>query len=117
MPEVLTKHPEVVIQVLESGGAKCGDGLPQKILKQCPAGSFCALPGGETCVYGVGDVGKMTQIKKSDLASQICSSSARGCSTGALAEPSATLLFTALALGFACGRWSRRRSGILTGRR
>ena len=107
MPEILTKHPEVVIQVLESGGAKCGDGLPQKILKQCPAASFCALPGGETCVYSVADVGKMTQIKTSELASHVCTRSAGGCSTGAVGEPSVALLIAAIAFGFACRRWSR----------
>ena len=27
MPEQLTKHPEVTLQVLRSAGARCGEGL------------------------------------------------------------------------------------------
>src|SRR5262249_12180196 len=67
MPEQLTKHPEVTIQVLRSAGAKCGEGSVQKILTKCPAGSFCKLPGGEICVYGLADASKMTQISTSEL--------------------------------------------------
>jgi hypothetical protein len=109
MPEVLTKHPEVVIQVLKSGGARCGEGLPQNILTACPAESFCAMPGGETCVYGVADVGKMTQIQKSELAALVCSKSGGGCAvgreSGELVGSAALLLLLA---GFALGRWTGR---------
>jgi hypothetical protein len=107
MPEVLTKHPEIVIQVLESGGAKCGDGLPQKILTQCPRESFCALPGGETCVYGVADVAKMTQIEGAELAKYVCRERAGGCALGD-SDASGALLFGGLLLGFALGRRGRR---------
>jgi hypothetical protein len=62
MPEQLTKHPEVTLQVLRSAGAKCGEGARQEILKQCPAQRFCKLPGGELCVFGLSDAPKMTQI-------------------------------------------------------
>ncbi len=68
MPEQLTKHPEVTLDVLKSAGAKCGVGAPQNILRQCPPERFCALPGGEVCVYGLADVGKMTQISATELA-------------------------------------------------
>ena len=66
MPEVLTKHPDVSLQVLRSTGARCGDGALQEILKTCPAERFCKLPGGEICVYGLGDAQQMTQITASD---------------------------------------------------
>lgn len=68
MPEQLTKHPEVTLQVLRSaGGAKCGEGAPQAILKSCPAERFCALPGGEICVYGLPEATRMTQIAPAEL--------------------------------------------------
>src|SRR5262249_27645196 len=67
MPEQLTKHPEGTIQVLRSAGAKCGEGSVQEILTKCPADSFCKLPGGEICVYGLADASKMTQISTSEL--------------------------------------------------
>lgn len=66
MPEQLTKHPEVTLQVLRSAGAKCGEGAPQTILTQCPAQRFCKLPGGELCVYGLAEAPHMTQISASD---------------------------------------------------
>jgi hypothetical protein len=62
MPEQLTKHPEVTLQVLRSSGAKCAQGEAQDILAQCPAERFCKLPGGEICVFGLSDASRMTQI-------------------------------------------------------
>jgi len=62
MPEQLTKHPDVTLEVLRSAGAQCGAGAPQQILKSCPQARFCKLPGGEICVYGLGDAAQMTQI-------------------------------------------------------
>jgi hypothetical protein len=66
MPEQLTKHPEVTLQVLRSAGAKCGEGAPQTILTQCPAQRFCQLPGGEVCIYGLAEAPRMTQLSASD---------------------------------------------------
>ena len=66
MPEQLTKHPEVTLQVLRSGGASCGASAPQEILTQCPADRFCKLPGGEVCVYGFADAVRMTQPQAAD---------------------------------------------------
>lgn len=66
MPEQLTKHPEVTLQVLRSAGARCGEGAPQEILKQCPAQRFCKLPGGEVCVYGLPESGRMTQVSAAE---------------------------------------------------
>lgn len=67
MPEVITKHPDVVKQVLESAGARCGAGERQEILTKCPRDRFCKLPGGEICIYGVGDVGQMTQLSRAEI--------------------------------------------------
>jgi hypothetical protein len=67
MPEVITKHPEVVKEVLQSAGARCGAGAPQKILTACPKERFCALPGGEICVYGPRELGRMTQLSREDV--------------------------------------------------
>jgi len=67
MPEIITKHPKIVKQVLESGGAKCGKGLPQKILTKCPRESFCALPGGEVCIYGTDELEQMTQLTRTEI--------------------------------------------------
>jgi hypothetical protein len=66
MPEQLTKHPEVTLQVLRSSGAKCAEGAKQEILTQCPAQRFCKLPGGELCVFGLSDASKMTQITSAE---------------------------------------------------
>lgn len=67
MPEILTKHPEIVMKVLKSEGAKCGTGAKPKILTKCPSDKFCTLAGGELCIYGSGELGKMTQLAPADL--------------------------------------------------
>jgi hypothetical protein len=66
MPEQLTKHPDVTLQVLRSAGAQCASKAPQEILKSCPADRFCKLPGGEICVYGIADAPRMTQFTAGD---------------------------------------------------
>ncbi|WP_128003608.1 hypothetical protein [Piscinibacter defluvii] len=66
MPEQLTKHPEVTLQVLRSAGATCGEGAPQSILTKCPSQRFCKLPGGEVCVYGIPEARAMTQFTAAD---------------------------------------------------
>lgn len=66
MPEQLTKHPDVTLQVLKSGGAVCAQGATQEILMRCPAERFCKLPGGEICVYGLPDAPQMTQPSAAD---------------------------------------------------
>jgi hypothetical protein len=66
MPELLSKHPEVTLQVLKSGGARCGEGVPPEVLKACPPAQFCKLPGGEVCVHGLADASRMTQITATD---------------------------------------------------
>jgi hypothetical protein len=71
MPEVISKHPEVTIRVLEDGGAVCGEGVPQTILTECPPERFCATPNGEICVYGLDEIPLMTQISSEDIARAI----------------------------------------------
>lgn len=66
MPEQLTKHPEVTLQVLRSAGAQCGGGAKPEILTQCPAAQFCKLPGGELCVYGLPQAAQMTQVSAAE---------------------------------------------------
>jgi hypothetical protein len=66
MPEQLTKHPDVTLQVLRSSGARCAEGAKQEILTQCPAQRFCKLPGGELCIFGLPEAQKMTQITSAE---------------------------------------------------
>jgi hypothetical protein len=72
MPEQISKYPEVTLKVLKGTGAVCGEGAPQKILRQCPAERFCSLPGGEICVYGIKEIPQMTQITARELAQVVC---------------------------------------------
>lgn len=67
MPEMLTKHPEIALKILKDAKIRCGMGDKQQILVTCPKEDFCALPTGELCIYGVKDVGKMTQISPIDV--------------------------------------------------
>ncbi|KTC84943.1 hypothetical protein [Legionella brunensis] len=67
MPEIITKYPEAVFKVLKGANVQCGIGDKQAILRNCPENRFCALPTGELCVYGIGDISKMTQIHALEL--------------------------------------------------
>jgi hypothetical protein len=67
MPEVLSKHPDVALQVLKEQGAQCGVGVRPKILKACPQEKFCLLKGGELCVYGPTELGQMTQLSRNEV--------------------------------------------------
>jgi hypothetical protein len=62
MPEQISKYPDVTLKVLREGGAVCGQGAQQKILKQCPRDRFCSLRTGEICVYGINEIPKMTRL-------------------------------------------------------
>jgi hypothetical protein len=98
MPEQLTKHPEVTLQVLRSGGAKCGEGASQDILASCPAERFCKLPGGEICVYGVADARRMTQLTPNDWQSLAALHE-----TGSSAVGGETLLLSGVGIGVIVG--------------
>lgn len=71
MPEQITKYPDVTLKVLKGAGARCGEGVEQKILTRCPKERFCSLPTGEICVYGISEVSEMTQIGGRELAQAI----------------------------------------------
>jgi hypothetical protein len=119
MPEQLTKHPDVTLQVLRSGGAKCGAGEKQEILTQCPAERFCKLPGGELCVYGLPDAPRMTQLTAADwralAAATVQPASAPASAASASrsqieSQPSLAWGLVMLLIGVAIGRaWRRRR--------
>lgn len=112
MPEQLTKHPDVTLQVLRSAGARCGDAGPAQILTACPAERFCKLPGGEICVYGLPDAANMTQLTQADwqgLARTVPSFA----QPEGTAMPAAWLwlllaLLVGVAAGLALGRWRHR---------
>ena len=90
MPEQLTKHPEVTLQVLRSAGAQCGTGAPPTILTACPAERLCKLPGGEICIYGLADASRMTQLMPSDWQALVQTLPASGGAAGAGPAPAAS---------------------------
>lgn len=119
MPEQLTKHPDVTLQVLKSGGAVCAQGATPEILTRCPAERFCKLPGGEICIYGLADAPRMTQLTAADwrqLAQAVVpGTAASAASTPGAAAPSALLyagpgLVVGLVLGAAGAAVLLRRS-------
>jgi hypothetical protein len=67
MPEVISKHPDITIKVLEGAGAVCGQGAEQRILTKCPQERFCSTPTGEICVYGLNEIPQMTQINPAEI--------------------------------------------------
>jgi hypothetical protein len=67
MPEVISKHPEITIRVLEDAGARCGPEFQPRILTRCPGERFCSLPTGEICVFGIDEIPQMTQISREEL--------------------------------------------------
>lgn len=112
MPEQLTKHPEVTLQVLRSAGAQCGEGAPQAILTQCPPARFCRLPGGEVCVYGLAEAPRMTQLSAADWqAVQQALSPAAPPPANAFGTQDLAVGAGALVVGLALGVLVTRRSG------
>ena len=115
MPEQLTKHPEVTLQVLRSAGARCGEGVAPDILTQCPAERFCKLPGGEVCIFGLPDAARMTQITAADMKALVPSPASQTVlaaeSVGAEALFSGTIgLLAGAAIGLVTARrWRRHR--------
>jgi hypothetical protein len=112
MPEQLTKHPEVTLQVLRSAGAKCGEGASPDILTKCPAERLCKLPGGEICIFGVAEAQHMTQLTSNDWQSLAglhkTSSSAIGGETLLVSGIGVGVIVGAL-LSFGLSRLSRKR--------
>ncbi len=70
MPEIITKHPEQVVQVLKGMSMDCGSDKTQKEVSGCPSEQFCTSPqgDGEICVYTPSDLGgSMTQLTTLDF--------------------------------------------------
>lgn len=67
MPEIITKYPQLAIQILKSAGMHCGTNAKQTILTSCPPNRFCANSTGEICVYGLNEIHKMTQVTSLDF--------------------------------------------------
>ena len=68
MPEVITKHPQQLIQLLKAAKMKCGDAKTKPlILTSCPSESFCKIPQGEICVYGIQSARNMDQFGTLDF--------------------------------------------------
>jgi hypothetical protein len=109
MPEQITKYPEVTLKVLEGGGARCREGVEQKILTRCPPDQFCSLESGEICVYGVSQIPQMTQITRQELAHVVCP---RASSAGQGMWVEAGSISLTFVLGVAAAqmyqRWRRR---------
>jgi hypothetical protein len=104
MPEQISKHPEVTIQVLKGGGAHCGPGVEKQILKQCPSERFCSFPSGEICVYGIEQIPQMTQIKTAELARIVCPPAQRsGLDPGGMPWPDLSSFGMTFVLGLAVG--------------
>jgi hypothetical protein len=109
MPEQLTKHPEVTIQVLQGAGARCGPGVAKKILTKCPSERFCSFASGEMCVYGLDQLPQMTQITRQDLSRLVCpTASSHGGLTGQESVVFAATLALGIVLGAVGARWSKR---------
>jgi hypothetical protein len=108
MPEQITKYPDVTLKVLQGAGARCREGVEQKILKQCPPDQFCSLKSGEICVYGIGQIPQMTQITRQELAKVVCpaTSSTAGWGGG---WTDATAMSVTFVLGLAAGALYQRR--------
>jgi hypothetical protein len=99
----------VTLQVLKGAGARCGEGIPPKILVKCPSERFCALPTGEICIYGMKDIPQMTQITSKELARVVCPDARQSSAALATAwSAEMTMLVGALAIGFVIGRYRSR---------
>lgn len=71
MPEILTKHKQTVIDMLnELDGVNCGNTsqyYPPKILKTCRRNQFCTLPNGEFCIVDMNDDDEIRRLQQSNL--------------------------------------------------
>lgn len=113
IPEQITKYPDVTLEVLKGAGAVCGQGAPQKILKQCPPERFCFLPTGEICIYGINEIPQMTQIKIQEIAEVIAPRAGQGAAdSGPVSAVEGIILIIVFVAGLALGRMGKtRRTG------
>jgi len=110
VPEQITKYPEVTLKILKEAGARCGEGVEQKILTKCPPQQFCALPTGELCVYGIEQIPQMTQVSTGEFARVVCPNDHQ--SAWDRIHPTvawALLLVVVFAIGLAAGTIRRKR--------
>jgi hypothetical protein len=106
MPEQITEYPEVTLSVLKGAGAGCGEGVPRKILTQCPGERFCSLPTGEICVYGIDEIPRMNQITTQEPARVVCPPRSEALpGTGSSAAADALVLGAVFAAGPVVGGW------------
>lgn len=119
MPEILTKHPDIVIQVLEGAGVRCGGGQKPRILKSCPSAQLCTTPNGELCVYGPTELEAMTQLSHAEICAPAgkprareptasASEAGEGCATQALSPQPGAGIAALGAIAIAVGVVSRR---------
>lgn len=111
MPEQITKYPEITLQILKEAGARCGEGVEQKILTKCPPEQFCALPTGELCVYGIEQIPQLTQVSAAELARVVCPNSQQP--AGERIHPTlawGVLLVAVFAIGLAVGVIGKNRA-------
>jgi hypothetical protein len=115
MPEQISKYPDVTLQVLREGGAVCGQGAPQQILKQCPRDRFCSLRTGEICVYGINEIPKMTQVTSQELAKVVCPQAQKAALFGAgISALDVALICAVFLSGLGAGKiWQSRPPGRL----
>lgn len=113
MPELISKYPEITLQILNEAGARCGEGVEQKILTKCPPSQFCALPTGEVCVYGLDGIPQMTQITPGEIARAAAGQQGRPWQESlTLSAPSLIVLGAVFLAGIVAGRmWGGRREG------
>lgn len=111
MPEQISKYPEVTLEVLKGAGARCGEGVEQRILTRCPSDRFCSLPTGEICVYGIQDIPQMTQITGQELARVVCPPGQQSAaSSPALSAFDVSVLGATFAVGLLVGNfWQRSK--------
>jgi hypothetical protein len=112
MPEQISKYPEVTLQILKEAGARCGEGVEQKILTKCPPKQFCALPTGEICVYGIEEIPEMSQVSTRELALVVCPRDqmpAEGTIHPSIAG--GVLIGAVFAIGLAAGAFWRKSRG------
>lgn len=111
MPEQISKYPDVTLQVLKESGAVCGEGAPQKILKQCPRDRFCSLRTGEICVYGINEIPKMTQVTPQELAKVVCPQAQKaGLFFAGAPGLEAALLFAVFLSGFGAAKLQSKKA-------
>jgi hypothetical protein len=68
MPEIITKYPDIALEILSKSGMECSSGAPQSILTACPPERFCSSNAGEICVFGLDEIVEMTQISTQEAA-------------------------------------------------